>query len=55
MWNGRLETLFDKVEALIKENVCMKLYDEARPLYVETDASGVGAGLLQIRDGVSCP
>ena len=35
----------------------MKCYDEKQPLYLGTDASGVGpgAGLLQGREGVSCP
>ena len=34
----------------------MKFYDTSRPLYLETDASEVslGAGLLQIRDGMNC-
>ena len=34
----------------------MKFYDEVKPLYVETDASGVGLGtiLLQTRVGKSC-
>ena len=35
----------------------MKFYDEMKPLYLETDASGVGlgAGLLQTKEGTSCP
>ena len=32
----------------------MKFYDVARPLYLETDASGICHGLLQVRDGVNC-
>ena len=34
----------------------MKFYDAARPLYLETDASGVwlGTRLLKVRDGVNC-
>ena len=34
----------------------MKLYNDTKLLYTETDKSGVGlrAGLLQIRDGTSC-
>ena len=35
----------------------MKFDDETKPLYLETDASGIGFGtvLLQIRDGITCP
>ena len=35
----------------------MKFYDETKPLYIETDASGVGlaAALLQTRSSTSCP
>ena len=34
----------------------MKYYDTARPLYLETNASGVGlrAELLQERNGMTC-
>ena len=34
----------------------MKFFDVAKPLYLETNASGVAlrAGLLHMRDGVSC-
>ena len=35
----------------------MEFYDETKPLYLETNTSGVGlgAGLLQTRSGTSCP
>ena len=35
----------------------MKFYNETKPLYLETDASGIGlsATLLQTRDGTSFP
>ena len=35
----------------------MKFYDETKPLYLETNASGIGLGttLLQTRDGETCP
>ena len=51
------QTLFDMMKSLIKDDVCMKFYDETQPLYLETDMSGIGLGaaLLQIRDGTKCP
>ena len=35
----------------------MKCYDKTLPLYLENDASGIGLGaaLLQTRDGTQCP
>ena len=40
-----------KKTQFIKEDVCMKFYDETKPLYIETGAYGVGLGasLLQTR------
>ena len=34
----------------------MKVYNMSRPLYLEIDAAGVGLGaeLLQLRDGMNC-
>ena len=34
----------------------MEFYDSSRPVYLETDASGVnfGARLLQVREGMNC-
>ena len=56
-WNASYQTLYDKAKLLIKDNVCMKFYDETKPLYLETDASGIGLGttLLQTRDGMTWP
>ena len=56
-WNASYRTLFNKVKSLIKDDVCKKFYDETKPLYLETDTSGIGLGaaLLQMRNGAACP
>ena len=56
-WNATYQMLFDKAKAIIKQDVCMKFYEETKPLYIEMDASGVGLGatLLQTRNNTSCP
>ena len=56
-WNATFHKLFDKAKSIIKEDACMKFYDETQPLQLETDASGLrlGAALLQTRSGTSCP
>ena len=48
--------LYNKAKKVIKKDPCMKFYDTSRPLYPETDASGVSlaAGLLQVREGMNC-
>ena len=52
-WNTSYQSLFNKAKLLIKSDVCMKFYDDTKPLYLETDASGVGLGasLLQTQEG----
>ena len=44
--------MFEEGKAMIKEDTCMKFYDETKLLYTETDAFlvGLGAALLQTRD-----
>ena len=56
-WNATYQKLFDKAKSILKEDGCMKFYDETQPLYLETDASGVRLGgvLLHTRSGTSCP
>ena len=41
---------------MMKEDMCMRYYDVRKILYLETDASGVGMGvvLLQVRNNLSC-
>ena len=55
-WNGTYQKMFDIAKAIINEEACMKFYHETKPLYIETDASGVdlGAALLQTRSNTSC-
>ena len=48
------QDLYERVKVITKNDVCMKFYNEQGPLYIETDAFGIGqvAGLLQARDGL---
>ena len=54
-WNASYQAIYGKAKSLIKANGCMIFYDENRPLFLETDISGVGLGavLLQMRDGAT--
>ena len=54
-WNASYQSLFIKAKLLIKSDMCMKFYN-TKPLYLETDASGVGLGaaLLQTQEGRTC-
>ena len=47
--------MFNKAKSLIKADMCMKFYN-TKPLYLETDASGIGLGaaLLQMCKGTAC-
>ena len=51
-----IPTMFAKAKSLIKADLCMKFYDDTKPLYLETGASGVGLGatLLQLHDNTTC-
>ena len=46
---------YDKPK-IIKQDASRKFYDVSRPLYLETDVSGVSfvAELLQVRKGMNC-
>ena len=48
--------MFEKAKEIIKEDVCMKFYNETKLLYIETDVSGIhlGAALLQTKDNMTC-
>ena len=54
-WNAPYQSLFNKAKLLIKSYMCMKFYNDTKPLYLETDASGVGIGeaLLQTWEGTT--
>ena len=55
-WDASYQQRFEKGKLLIKAEICMKFYDNTKPLYLETDASGIGLGaaLLQPRDDTVC-
>ena len=55
-WNTSYQSLFNKAKLLIKSDMCMKFYDDTKPLYLETDASrvGLGAALLQTQEVTTC-
>ena len=44
IWNASYQAIYNKAKSLIKADICMKFYDEIKPLYLETDASGIGLG-----------
>ena len=54
-WNASYQALFYKAKSLIKADMCMKFYDDTKPLYLETEASrvGLGAALLQMCEGMA--
>ena len=55
-WNASYQQLFTNAKSIKKADMCMKFYDNSKPLYLETDASGVGLGaaLLQLHDNMVC-
>ena len=43
-WNSMYQELYEKQKAIIKDDVCMKFYNEKELPYLETDALGVALG-----------
>ena len=57
MWDASDQQQFEKAKLLVKVEMCMKFYDDTKPLYLKTDTSGIGLGaaLLQLkRDNTVC-
>ena len=54
--NRMYQDIHQKAQIITKRDACMKFYDVARPLYLEIDTLGIGLGarLLQARDGMNC-
>ena len=34
-WNAAYKKMFNKARSIIKEDTCMKFYDETKPLYIQ--------------------
>ena len=50
------QDLYNKTKKMVKKDACMKFYNVARPLYLETDTSSIslGARLLEVRNDMNC-
>ena len=55
-WNTSYQQPFEKAKSLIKADIGMNFYNDTKPLYLETDVSGVGleAALLQLHNNATC-
>ena len=55
-WNRSYQEIYERAKSLVKEEKCTKYYNIRKPLYLETDAWGLGLGatLLQARDDLNC-
>ena len=54
-WTATYQELFGKLKSIMKEDACMKCYDETQSLHLETGASGgrLGTALLPTTNGTS--
>ena len=55
--DGRLDMgqdLYNRAKEIVKKDACMKFYDVARPLYLETDVSGVSHEPDYYRQEMAC-
>ena len=55
-WNRSYQEVYERAKSHKKEDMCMKYNDVRKPLYLESDALGVGLGaaLQQVRDNLNC-
>ena len=55
-WNATYQKMFKEAKVVIKEDACMKFYNETKLLYIETHMFGVGlaTALLQPSNSISC-
>ena len=49
------QDLYNKAKNITRQDECMTFYEVSKPLYLETDASGIGlgTGLIQVWDGMN--
>ena len=54
--NASYHHYLSKAKLLIKSDMCMKFYDNTKPLDLKTDTSGIclSAALLQTQEGTTC-
>ena len=44
IWNSMYQSLYDKAKNIISQDAYMKFYDASKPLFLNTDISGVSLG-----------
>ena len=54
-WRRLYPDLYNRTKKIVKKDACMKFYDVARFLYLETNASSIdlGARILEVRDSIN--
>ena len=56
-WIWNISNLYDRAKAIIKKDATVEFYNEKEQMYLEIDGSsvGLGANLVQVRDGMWFP